>query len=240
MEKANHQRRIAIILSAGFVFFLMLCPVLAETQRQGAILIEAQIQTEEGLQALAEDTYSLVKIADRIQGETGKEDYQIADAFVSYDRNWTQLRASEMRDAANVLAQAAAKLQMYTASVTTNLQGNACFSELPAGLYLIDRTDASIQNRAYQCSPVLVFLPYPFQGKELWEVNVQLKFEHQPSSPVAPEGPISKWSGKVPGTGTGVFDTLVCLAAGSGVVLIGLLELRRRLKGKTATEDDKQ
>ena len=32
----------------------------------------------------------------------------------------------------------------------------------------------------------------------------------------------------------------VCLAAGSGVVLIGLLELRRRLKGKTATEDDKQ
>ena len=45
MEKANHQRRIAIILSAGFVFFLMLCPVLAETQRQGAILIEAQIQT---------------------------------------------------------------------------------------------------------------------------------------------------------------------------------------------------
>lgn len=49
MEKANHQRRIAIILSAGFVFFLMLCPVLAETQRQGAILIEAQIQTEEGL-----------------------------------------------------------------------------------------------------------------------------------------------------------------------------------------------
>ena len=126
---------------------------------------------------------------------------------------------------AGKLAKLEKKLTPVTADpVTVGKDGNATFSDLTFGLYLVvQKTAASGYGKT---KPFLVSLPYLYEGEYQYDVASQpktdLEREVKPTSPPSSGG----GGGKLPQTGQLWWPVPVLACAGLGCIAVGLLRRR--------------
>ena len=126
---------------------------------------------------------------------------------------------------AGKLAKLEKKLTPVTADpVTVGKDGNATFSDLTFGLYLVvQKTAASGYGKT---KPFLVSLPYLYEGEYQYDVASQpktdLEREVKPTAPPSSGG----GGGKLPQTGQLWWPVPVLACAGLGCIAVGLLRRR--------------
>lgn len=100
-------------------------------------------------------------------------------------------------------------------------EGNALFSPLEQGLYLIGSTAA-----VPEFDPFLVQVPTVINGKQVFHIVAEPKQEDpKPTTPTAPAPPPP--SQNIPQTGTSVISKYLLMSSGILVTLIGLHQMIR-------------
>ena len=131
----------------------------------------------------------------------------------------------ESPELAGKLAKLEKKLTPVTADpVTVGKDGNATFSDLTFGLYLVvQKTAASGYGKT---KPFLVSLPYLYEGEYQYDVASQpktdLEREVKPTSPPSSGG----GGGKLPQTGQLWWPVPLLTCAGLGCIAVGLFRRR--------------
>ena len=214
-------------------------PQAAAAASWGSIVLDCHA---EGV-ALAGDAYGIVRVADvTYDAESGTiSSYETLEPFADFGYDWSDMKASEVDEAAKALAAHAGENGLYELTSVTNASGAAGFWGLESGLYLVARIDVAPANEGYACDPLLLSVPMANGGQLLWAVTSQPKFESpsepgepveppapeepeepaEPEKPAGPEGPIAR-TGDVALAGMGALLTL----GGAGVILSGVFRRR--------------
>ena len=137
----------------------------------------------------------------------------------------------ESPDLAGRLAALEEKLAPVTSDpVTVDKDGNATFSDLTFGLYLVvQKTAASGYGKT---KPFLVSLPYLYEGEYQYDVASEPKTDLEREVPTKPTSPTTKptpssGGGKLPQTGQLWWPVPVLTCGGLGCIVVGLLRRRR-------------
>lgn len=116
----------------------------------------------------AGDEFSILKIADAtVSDENGQLRifYKTLPEYSALDCNWGNLTAEQMRKKASALGKLATSADEYCDTEVIDAQGNASFTGLEKGLYLVVRTKVASKNQSYVADPFLISLPMIWDGK---------------------------------------------------------------------------
>lgn len=132
----------------------------------------------------------------------------------------------ESPDLAGRLAELKGKLTPVTSDpVTVDRDGNATFSDLTFGLYLVVQKTAASGYR--KIAPFLVSVPYLYRDEYQYEVTSQPKTDlEQEVKPTAPPSSGGGGGKKLPQTGQLWWPVPVLACAGLGCIAVGLLRRR--------------
>ena len=136
----------------------------------------------------------------------------------------------ESPDLAGRLAELEGKLAPVTSDpVTVDKDGNATFSDLTFGLYLVvQKTAASGYGKT---KPFLVSLPYLYEGEYQYDVASQPKTDLEREVPTKPTSPATNptfpGGKKLPQTGQLWWPVPVLACGGLGCIVVGLFRRRR-------------
>ena len=152
---------------------------------------------------LAGDTYGLVCVADVTYDAAAGTitSYATRDAFASFGYDWSNMKSSELDEAAKSLASHADEKNLYERTAVSDASGSVGFWGLEPGLYLVARIATADANAGYACDPLLITVPLADGGQLDWSVASQPKFgEPGPDEPDNPEGPEEPDEPESPGT----------------------------------------
>lgn len=163
-------------------------PQLAAAASWGSIVLDCHAEDV----ALAGDTYGIVRVADvTYDAESGTiSSYKTLGPFADFGYDWSDMKASEVDEAAKALAAHAGENGLYELTSVTDASGAVGFWGLESGLYLVARIDVAPANEGYACDPLLLSVPMADGGRLLWAVTSQPKFE-SPSEPGTSEPPVT-------------------------------------------------
>lgn len=194
--RASAARRVAWALLAAFAltaaFALVPGPMAARVAYaapSGSLTLACA--TGNG-QALAGDTWSLVRVADAELDASGTAvaSYEMRGAFAGFAYRWDRMDSSEVAAAARELAEFASANGLYETSGLADAGGRVAFYGLAPGLYLLERTDIAEGNEASACDPLLVAVPLAEGEALVYDVTAYPKFEsgEQPPAQTPPAG----------------------------------------------------
>lgn len=229
---------LGILFLAIFIYSVNLSVAAAEPGR-----IQVNCNTQRGGQTiyLAGDSYAIAFIAEAHFYENGGIEYSVCPDFSEYEYDWSAVNAVESKDMAKELEEYAKEHQLYFETDQTDESGVVQFTDLAPGVYLISRTNTLADNSGYTTDPVLVGIPSNEDGKQIYDVTVDLKFDwtdksDTPSDPV-PDVPSNKPSdgsenggnpsesqnsGKVKTGDEARFACFIAICVGSMLCLYGL------------------
>ena len=176
IRPAGRRRRALALLG-------LLCALLLPGQASalsGSILLDCHVQAGGETLPLAGDTYAIVRIADiTVEGHGGAGDltYQTRADFTGFACDWSALTGSDRQAKALQLEAYAKKKKLFTAAKTTDAKGQAAFTDLSTGLYLVSCIQAAPANGGYLTQPILVDIPTLLSGKWYYVLNVVPKWE---------------------------------------------------------------
>lgn len=176
IRPAGRRRRALALLG-------LLCALLLPGQASalsGSILLDCHVQAGGETLPLAGDTYAIVQIADiTVEGQGGAGDltYQTWPDFTGFACDWSALTGSDRQAKALQLEAYAKEKKLFTAAKTTDAKGQAAFTDLSTGLYLVSRIQAAPANGGYLTQPILVDIPTLLSGKWYYVLNVVPKWE---------------------------------------------------------------
>lgn len=176
IRPAGRRRRALALLG-------LLCALLLPGQASalsGSILLDCHVQAGGETLPLAGDTYAIVQIADiTVEGQGGAGDltYQTRADFTGFACDWSALTGSDRQAKALQLEAYAKEKKLFTAAKTTDAKGQAAFTGLSTGLYLVSRVQVAPANGGYLTQPILVDIPTLLSGKWYYVLNVVPKWE---------------------------------------------------------------
>ena len=184
-------RRTSLVRFAAIVAALLVAlvaagrPLVASAASVGSITLDCRVN---GM-PLVGDTYGLVCVADVTCDEAAGviTSYATRDAFVSFDYDWPNMKASELDEAAKALASHASEKSLYECTAVSDASGNVGFWGLEPGLYLVARVATADANASYACDPLLITVPLADGGQLVWGVTSQPKFG-EPGTDEKPDG----------------------------------------------------
>lgn len=182
---------------------------------------------------LVGDTYGLVCVSDVTYDSSAGiiTSYATRDAFASFGYDWTNMKSSEMDEAAKSLSSHAGEKSLYERTAVSDSSGSVGFSQLGPGLYLVSRIGVAAGNEGYACDPLLLCVPLSDDGQLVWNVDSRPKFERTVESgpdkldkPEKPDVPGNPGQSEEPGTPdkarSPLFGTGVAAFTGVGVLLV--------------------
>lgn len=204
-------KKTAVLLMSAVILLPYVSEVDAE--ETGSLTLQCHIKDEEGAHYFAGDTYAILPVADLVLDE-GNATYVMREDFVSFDCDWNELSASQLKDMAEEMAEVADFSNAMR--VDTDDEGVAYFESLAPALYLIDRVETTEENEVYSVDPMLISVPS--FSDNAWEYNVVTtpKFSEVTPVPEETETPDEE----LPATGQ--LKWPVPLLAIGGVVFIGV------------------
>lgn len=146
----------------------------------GSIRLDCHVQVDGDTLPLSGDTFAIVQIADITvegQGDTANLTYQTRADFIGFACDWSALTGSDRQEKALQLEAYAKEKKLFTAAKTTDAKGQAAFTGLSTGLYLVSRIQAAPANGGYLTQPILVDIPTLLSGKWYYALNVVPKWE---------------------------------------------------------------
>ena len=176
MRPAGRRRRALALLG-------LLCALLLPGQASalsGSILLDCHVQAGGETLPLSGDTFAIVQIADiTVEGQGGAGDltYQTRPDFTGFACDWSALTGSDRQEKALQLEAYAKEKKLFTAAKTTDAKGQAAFTGLSTGLYLVSRVQVAPANGGYLTQPILVDIPTLLSGKWYYVLNVVPKWE---------------------------------------------------------------
>lgn len=176
IRPAGRRRRALALLG-------LLCALLLPGQASalsGSILLDCHVQAGGETLPLSGDTFAIVQIADITvegQGDTANLTYQTRADFIGFACDWSALTGSDRQEKALQLEAYAKEKKLFTAAKTTDAKGQAAFTGLSTGLYLVSRIQAAPANGGYLTQPILVDIPTLLSGKWYYALNVVPKWE---------------------------------------------------------------
>ena len=221
-----------LLFSAGIilvVFSVLLLSVLTvpAAERSGSLTLRCVFSVEGGDRVLANDEYSLVKIADASIADDSVT-YTTRERFLSYDCNWQKLASSKMNEKAKALAYYCEENGYYTASAVTDEHGELRFEDLDDGLYLVARTKVDPANADFITDPLLFFVPQDVNGEIIYDDVFTPKFSYSSSQePMTPRKPKTPSDGVLPQTGQLLWPVTVFAMLGCMMIFIGSVLLRK-------------
>ena len=161
---------------------------------------------------------SICKVSD-INGT----DYIPAEAFMDSGISIAEIVKHPTPEAANAVYQYVKKHQIE--SVSANSQnGEVVFESLDRAIWLV----FCQEKQEYRFNPYFVFLPQTINGKVQYEVVAEPKVEQNVTEP-EPEIPnTNQTGGKLPQTGQLWWPILMLVIAGGCLVILGIMELRKK------------
>ena len=111
------------------------------------------------------------------QGGAGDLTYQTRPDFTGFACDWSALTGSDRQAKALQLEAYAKEKKLFAAAKTTDAKGQAAFTDLSTGLYLVSRIQAAPANGGYLTQPILVDIPTLLSGKWYYALNVVPKWE---------------------------------------------------------------
>ena len=178
--------RLAAVVAALLVALAALWhPLVASAAPVGFIMLDCRVN---GM-PLAGDTYGLVCVADVIYDANAGviTSYQTRDAFAFFDYDWSNMKSSELDEAAKALASHAGEKSLYAHTAVSDASGCVGFWGLEPGFYLVSRIATADANAGYACDPLLITVPLADDGQLVWSVTSQPKFGEPGSN--NPNGP---------------------------------------------------
>ena len=163
-------------------------PLVASAASVASITLDCRVN---GV-PLAGDTYGLVCLADvTYDASSGTiTSYATREAFAPFDYDWSNMKSSELDEAAKFLASHAGEKSLYERTAVSGSSGSVGFWGLDPGLYLVARIAAADANASYACDPLLITVPLADGGQLVWNVTSQPKFgEPEPDDPDDPDKP---------------------------------------------------
>lgn len=230
-------KRQRILAAVGFLLMLpVLCLPAFAAQTQGTLQLCCSVSVNGERQYFAGDEFSIVKIADAVlsvQEGTPMLRYMPLDGYEKPVAQLAGLSTQQLREQAKKMAAAAAKSGAYTASAVTDAHGGVTFDGLDAGLYLVVRTKAGLQNEAYLSDPFLASVPMIVENEIFYTVTAFPKYGWLPEAPEYPEmPPVTPQTPMLPQTGQLKWPVPVLMLLGSALILIGLRKNRQTAETK--------
>ena len=111
------------------------------------------------------------------QGDTANLTYQTRADFIGFACDWSALTGSDRQAKALQLEAYVKEKKLFTAAKTTDAKGQAAFTGLSTGLYLVSRIQVAPANGGYLTQPILVDIPTLLSGKWYYALNVVPKWE---------------------------------------------------------------
>ncbi len=233
----QNQRKICLCLLSGLLFFMMsiltLFSAYAENNRY-SLTLHCEAEGDKQTTAITNDEFAIINIAD-VTIDKAENTYNLHYVTLEKYKNdvpqWEDISASQMRDMAERLSR---KVQSkdYLDIQTTDSKGNAVFSSLRGGLYLVIRTRTT--NADYIFEPFIVSVPQTVNGILTEDVVSSPKFEQKKpvipkDQPVVPNTPstVVTTTGNngdyLPQTGQIVVPVFIFLGLGVVCVTAGII-----------------
>ena len=216
-----------IILVVISVLLMSVLSASAAEEKSGSLTLRCVFSVEGGARTLAGDEYSLVKIADAMVTQSSVT-YTTLSPFSSYDCDWPKQSASRMNEKAKALAYFCEQNGLYTASRTTDKNGELKFSGLETGLYLVARTKTAAANSDFVTDPLLFYIPQNVNGEMLYDVTATPKFSYSsPADPGSDNPQKGPSDGTLPQTGQLLWPITLLAVLGCLMIIGGSALLRR-------------
>lgn len=223
-------RKLNRLLSAAgmilVVLSMMLTCVLSApaAETKGSLTLHCVFNVEGGARILANDEYSLAKIADASITDSSVT-YTTLEQFKNYNCEWQNTAASKLNEKAKALAYYCKQTGSFSAVAVTDSNGVLKFDNLEIGLYLAVRTKTAPANEDIITDPLLVFIPENINGEIIYDLVSSPKFSyaspHNPDSSGMPSG------GTLPQTGQLMWPITLLAVLGCFMILVGSALLRR-------------
>lgn len=211
---------------------------VSAVEQTGSLRLDCTVESEGQSVCLSGDEYALVQVAlAQVLDQDGVPSiqYQICPEYAEFDCDWSSLIASELRQKAKQVAEAAMERQEYFAVGTTDAEGQVNFDQLPPGLYLVIRTKAAPENAAYICEPFFASVPLIWDYAVVYEVIAQPKFSWDtPDESTDPTEPTKPSEPSVPQTGQTNWP-VPAMAIGGTLLIAAGLWLRNEEKKREMT-----
>lgn len=201
----QNQRKVCLCLLSGLLFFVMSVLSLFSAYAENdscSLTLHCEAENNQQTKIIANDEFAIVQVADVIIDNFENQyyfHYVTLEKYKSDISDWEEISSSQIRNTAKKLSQKV-QTEDYLATKTTDSKGDAVFSDLQQGLYLVLRTKTA--NADYTFEPFIVAVPEIVEGTLIENVVSTPKFEWQktdiatqpsttPITPTVPDNPIT-------------------------------------------------
>lgn len=187
-----------------------------DPDRRGSISIDMTY----GGKPVAGGTLTIYRVAD-VVSDDGDYLFRYTRPFAECSIPVTELETARLPEE---LAKIAEDKGLRGTTVTVDARGNATFSDLEIGLYLVVQKEAASGYR--KIKPFLVSVPYNEDGHYIYDVDTAPKNipepEVKPTETTAPTEPTKPGGGKLPQTGQTNWPVPVMAVAGLILAMAGV------------------
>ncbi len=172
------------LLAALLAVATLLGVMVSAAENQGSLQILCVVSQDGQSIGLSGDTYAIVQVADIDPDslEEGPLRYQTLPEWMEFDCDWGSLTASELRNKAIAMEEQAFVRNEFLDEQMIDADGQATFTPLDPGMYLVVRLEIQDYNLYFIMDPFLVSVPQDVQDELEYDVKVHVKFAWTPPS----------------------------------------------------------